>query len=120
MRLIASVVLIAAVAFDCGLGHSAPGQVDFTGTMTVLNRTIEDVTLASGARTLTVPACGEATATDFPMNWWSITAPGRDMFHSGGGFKAATAFVVVTPAVEQVETRPDPLPPCEGRLQPDS
>lgn len=98
-------------------GSDGPGQPDFHGTLTVLNRTTAQVTLTSGGREVRVQACDEATVTDFPINWWSLTSPGRDSFHSGGGDYGPASFLVVTDVVSQVDSRPAPLPDCQGLLQ---
>ncbi len=108
----------AAIIGVAGCTNDAPGQVDFRGTLTVINRTIADVTVASAQRQFIVPACGEATEADFPLNWWTVTSPGRDTFHSGGGDYGPHSFLLVTDVVEQGDARPDPLPDCVGLLQP--
>jgi hypothetical protein len=59
----------------------------------------------------------EATVEDFTINWWSLTSPGRDTFHSGGGDDGPASFLVVTDVVSQVDSRPDPIPACQGLLQ---
>ena len=117
--LAASALLVMAVALG-SCGNDGPGQVDFHGRLTILNRTVAEVTLLSGQREVTIPACEEATATDFPLNWWELTSPGRDHVHSGGGDYGPASFLIVTDVVTQVDARPDPLPACEGLLQPGS
>jgi hypothetical protein len=114
--LTASILLVMATAFG-SCGNDGPGQVDFHGTLTVLNRTTAEVTLTSGDREVQVPACDEATVSDFTINWWTLTSPERDTFHSGGGDYGPASFLVVTDVVSQVDSRPDPLPDCEGLLQ---
>ena len=94
-----------------------PGQVDYHATLTVLNRTEADVTVTSQQRSFTVPACSEATEQDFPINWWDLTSPGQDTFHSGGGESVEHLYLVVTSTVESFPQRPDLLPDCEGLLQ---
>jgi hypothetical protein len=111
-------MLVAAVPFTCGLDRmEAPGQVNFRGSLTVINRTEAEVTVTSERETIQVPPCGEATDDDFPLNWWNLTSPGRDTFHSGGGVHDQHSNLVVTSLVEQRPTRPDPLPECKGLLQ---
>ena len=117
IRSIMVLAIFAAMPFACG-ANDQPGQVDFHGTLTVINRTIADVTVTSGPSVFTVPACGESTEPDFPLNWWELTSPGRDTFHSGGGVDGPTSFLLVTDVVDQSGQRPDPLPACEGLLQP--
>jgi hypothetical protein len=109
-------VMVAAVgACDFGM----PGQVSYRAALTVINRTTAEIIVESGGEVrFSVPACDEVTRENFPVNWWTVTSPGRDMFHSGGGISAAHSFLVVTSSVSQQEQRPDPLPPCEGLLQP--
>jgi len=84
----------------------------------VLNRTQAEVTVTSQARSFFVPACGEITVEGFPINWWHLTSPGRDSLHSSGGHPESHSYVVVMGPVRQDAVRPDPLPPCEGLLQP--
>jgi hypothetical protein len=113
------VALVAAVPNTCVLDRmDAPGQVNFRGTLTVINRTEAEVTVTSQREVINVPACSEATDDDFPMNWWDLTSPGRDMFHSGGGEHAAHSYLLVTSAVERLQARPNVLPACRGLLQP--
>jgi hypothetical protein len=106
-----------AIACLAACGNDGPGQVDDHGTLTVINRTTAQVTLASGSREIRVQACQEDTVSDFTINWWTLTSPGRDTFHSGGGAYGPASFLVVTDVVSQVDARPDPLPDCEGLLQ---
>ena len=111
-------LLIAATSSTCGDSLTGPGQANFRASMTVLNRTEAVVTVQSGARTITVPPCGEATAYEVLVNGWELTSPGRDSFHGGGGFSGTHAYLVVTTSVSQVGVRPAILPPCDGLLQP--
>ena len=113
------VMVIAAVPNTCGLDRmDGPGQVNYRGTPTVINRTEAEVTITSERRIVTVPACAEATEEDFPLNWWQLTSPGRDTFSSGGGEHAAHSYLLVTSAIERLQSRPDVLPACRGLLQP--
>jgi hypothetical protein len=112
------VLVVAAVPNTCGLDQmTGPGQVDFHGTLTVLNRTEANVTVTSQQRSFAVSACSEATEQDFPINWWDLTSPGRDTFHSGGGEKSDHLYLVVTATVESLPQRPASLPACQGLLQ---
>lgn len=111
-----ALVIIGAVAGYCE-SRDQPGQVDYRGVLTVINRTEAQVTVTSAARSFTVPACAEKTEEDFPLNWWSLTSRGRDTFHSGGGDEGPHSYLVVTSFVSQQDHRPDPLPPCQGLLQ---
>ena len=98
-----------------------PGQPGCRGTMTVLNRTTAPVTISSGEGgqiEMTVAACDGGTRDDFPINFCELTSPGRDTFHSGGGVSVPRSILVVTDVVTFHDVRPDPLPPCEGLLQP--
>jgi hypothetical protein len=115
LRFCVALVVVAAMG-SCELGQ--PGQVSYQATLTVLNRTTAEVTVASGQTQFSVPACDEVTHENFPVNWWTVTSPGRDTFHSGGGDKASHSYLVVTSVVAQQDQRPDPLPSCEGLLQP--
>jgi hypothetical protein len=118
LRLVLAFAL-AAVPNTCGLAPmTGPGQVDYHATLTVLNRTEADVIVTSQQRSFTVPACSEATEQDFPINWWDLTSPGRDTFHSGGGEHADHLYLVVTSVVEPFPERPASLPNCGGLLQP--
>lgn len=93
--------------------------MNLTGDLTVINRTIAEVDVTSGNQEFAVAACGENTAHDFPLNWWSLTSPGRDSFHSGGGFDGPRSYVVVTSSgPDQMDKPPPLLPPCQGVLQP--
>jgi hypothetical protein len=117
IRLVLALV-IAAVPNTCGLDPmTGPGQVDYHATLTVLNRTEADVTVTSQQRGFSVPACSEATEQDFPINWWNLTSPGRDTFHSGGGESAEHLYLVVTSTVQSLPERPESLPDCRGLLQ---
>jgi hypothetical protein len=122
MRLL--VLMAGLLVGGCGLGGSdgsMPGQPGYRATMTILNRTEAPVTVSSGEGgpiEVAVPPCGEVTQPDFPVNFWQVTSPGRDTFHSGGGVSSALSFAVVTETVTQQERRPNPLPPCKGLLQP--
>lgn len=118
IRLFAILALLAAVPATCSDKLDQPGQVNFPGTLTVLNRTTAELTVASGQRQFSVPACSEATEDEFPLNWWTVTSPGRDTFHSGGGDYGPHSYLIVTSVVLQQDERPDPLPPCQGLLQP--
>ncbi len=113
--------ILAAVLIFSGCNVGLPGQPGYRGTITIINRTTADVTVSSGEGgqlEIIVPACGEATHEDFPINWWQVTSPGRDTFHSGGGDSGSHSYLVVTSVVDQQDVRPDPLPACEGLLQP--
>ena len=117
LRLVLALV-VAAVPNTCGLDPmTGPGQVDYHATLTVLNRTEANVTVTSQQRSFTVPACSETTEQDFPINWWDLTSPGRDTFHSGGGEHADHLYLVVTSVVEPFPERPASLPDCRGLLQ---
>jgi hypothetical protein len=117
LRLVLALV-VAAVPNTCGLDSmTGPGQVDYHATLTVLNRTEANVTVTSQQRSFSVPACSEATEQDFPINWWNLTSPGRDTFHSGGGESAEHLYLVITSTVESLPQRPESLPDCEGLLQ---
>lgn len=119
LRTTPSMFAAAVIISGCNLG--LPGQADYRGTITVINRTTADVTISSGEGgqlAIVVPACDEVTREDFPINWWLVTSPGRDTFHSGGGVSGSNSFVIVTSVVDQQNVRPDPLPACEGLLQP--
>ena len=114
-----AVLVVVAVIGGCDVG--LPGQVSYLATVTVLNRTTAEVTVESGTEFhFTVPACEEATQERFPINWWTVTSPGRDTFHSGGGDSGSHSYLVVTSFVVQTDQRPDPLPVCDGLLQPAS
>ena len=117
--LLLAAIVIAAVPAGC-VGDQS-GGTSYRGTVTILNRTTAPVTVASaegGPIEVTVPACDEVTRAGFPVNWWTATSPGRDTFHSGGGFSVPQSFIVVTDVVTQQKTRPNPVPPCQGLLQP--
>ena len=117
LRLVLALV-IAAVPNTCGLDPmTGPGQVDYHGTLTVMNRTEANVTVTSQQRSFSVPACSEGTEQDFPINWWDLTSPGRDTFHSGGGESVEHLCLVVTATVEPFPERPESLPDCRGLLQ---
>ena len=119
MRRVIAVLAATLLIAGCNIGLA--GQPNYRATVTIINRTTADVTVSSGEGgqlEIVVPACGELTDEDFPVNWYDVTSPGRDTFHSGGGISAAHSFVLVTSVVAQQETRPDPLPACEGLLQP--
>lgn len=118
IRLLAAIAVLAAVPVTCSGELDQPGQVNYRGTLTVINRTLAEVTVASGQRQFSVPACSEATEDGFPLNWWTVTSPGRDTFHSGGGDSGPHSYLLVTSVVLQQDARPDPLPPCQGLLQP--
>jgi hypothetical protein len=111
---------LAGVLFArCAIG--LPGQPNYRATMTVLNRAMAVVTISSGEGghvEYDVPACGEATFDDFPVNWWELTSPGRDTFLGPGGVSVSHTYLVVTTATSSSDVRPDPLPPCQGLLQP--
>ena len=112
---------VAALLLLGGCNVGLAGQPNFRAAVTIINRTTADITVSSGEGgqlEIVVPACGELTNEDFPVNWYEVTSPGRDTFHSGGGISAQHSFVLVTSVVAQQETRPDPLPACEGLLQP--
>jgi hypothetical protein len=114
-----AVLAVAAVSMFGGCDLGMPGQVNYQGTLTVLNRTTAELTVTSGPQIrFTVPACDEITREDFPINWWHVTSPGRDTFQSGGGDYGPHSYLVVTSFVKQQDQRPDPLPACEGLLQP--
>jgi hypothetical protein len=118
LRFVLAAVL-AAVPQTCGLDQmEAPGQVNYRGTLTVINRTEAEVTVTSQREVISVAACSEATDDDFPLNWWDLTSAGRDTFRSGGGVHAQHSYLVVTSSVAQGEIRPDALPECRGLLQP--
>lgn len=113
-----SILLLFSVA-GCGSG-GGPGSPHYLATLTVYNRTIAEVQVSSGEggqRAFTVPACGEVTQPNFPVNWWWLGSEGRNTFHSGGGINAAQSFIVVTSTPTQSETRPVTLPACTGLLQ---
>jgi hypothetical protein len=113
--------VLALVLAVCGCDVGLPGQVSYLSGLTVLNRTTAEITVESGTEFLfTVPACAEATQERFPINWWTVTSPGRDTFHSGGGDSGPHSYLVVTTVVAQLDQRPNPLPGCEGLLQPAS
>jgi hypothetical protein len=119
IRLLLAVSILAAAAETCGLDQlSGPGQASFRGTLTILNRTEREITVTGEGRVVAVPPCDEATVQDFPLNSWNLASPGRDSFHAGGGFGREQAFLVVTNVPAQLERRPDPLPPCDGLVQP--
>lgn len=110
-------VAIMAAACDVGL----PGQISYKATLTVFNRTTAEVIVESGTEfRIIVPACGEVTEDGFPVNWWTLTSPGRDTFTGGGGTSATHSYLLVTSFPIQQDDRPDPLPKCEGLLQPGS
>jgi hypothetical protein len=114
-------VATGLVLWLSGCNVGLPGQPGYRGTITVLNRTTAVVTVSSGEGgqiEIVVPACGEMTHEDFPINWWQVTSPGRDTFHSGGGDSGSDTYLIVTSVVDQQDVRPDPLPACEGLLQP--
>ncbi len=110
-------VILAAVPATCGGQFDGPGQGNYRATITVFNRTEAAVTVQSQARAILVPPCTEITAQDVLVNAWSLSSPGRDSFHSGGGHSERHSYLIVTATVSQLEARPDPLPPCEGLLQ---
>lgn len=115
--------ILATVAGVSGCTNvGLPGQPSYRATITVLNRTMSDVIVESGEGgnvAFTVPACGEMTRQDFPINFWWLTSPGGNRFHSGGGASGSHSYVIVTSTVAQQDARPDQLPPCEGLLQPE-
>ena len=116
-----ALVALAAVLLLVGCDVGLAGQPNYRAAVTIINRTTADITVSSGEGgqlEMVVPACGELTNEDFPVNWFEVTSPGRDTFHSGGGISAKHSFVLVTSVVAQQETRPDPLPGCAGLLQP--
>ncbi len=115
-----AVLVIGAVSFG-GCDFGMPGQASYQATLTVINRTTAELTVSPryGSQIqFTVPSCDEITREDFPINGWQVTSPGRDTFGSGGGDYGPHAYLVVTSFVTQQDQRPDPLPPCEGLLQP--
>jgi hypothetical protein len=114
LLLVAAILTLAACEVEVG----PPGQVGYRGTLTVLNRTTAELTVEGEETRFSVPACDEVTRENFPVNWWNVTSTGRDTFHSGGGISAAHSFVLVTSVVTQQDERPEPLPWCEGLLQP--
>lgn len=119
IKLLLGMILAAAASCDPG-GGSGPGAPGYMATMTVFNRTTAEVrvwTGQGGQRSFTVPACGEATAANFPVNFWWLGSEGRNAFHSGGGIDAPQSFVVVTDTPSQTEALPSTLPPCAGLLQ---
>jgi hypothetical protein len=120
LRLSVALLLVAAIPTiaGCEVEVGLPGQVGFRGTLTVLNRTTAEVTVEGEETRFGVPACDEVTRENFPVNWWTVTSSGRDTFHPGGGNSAAHSYVLVTSVVTQQDERPDPLPSCEGLLQP--
>jgi hypothetical protein len=116
LRLSIALLVVAAMPM-CEFGQ--PGQASFKATLTVLNRTTAEVIVVSGNDyEFSIPACDEVTREDFPINQWRVTSPGRDTFASGGGDYGPHSYLVVTSFVTQQDQRPDPLPPCEGLLQP--
>jgi hypothetical protein len=119
LRLLLAMSILAAAAETCGLDQlNGPGQASYRGTMTIFNRTEQEITVTAEGRVVTVAACEEATAEDFLLNSWNLTSPGRDAFHGGGGFSSLQAFLVVTNVPTQTDQRPGSLPACEGLLQP--
>jgi hypothetical protein len=118
IQLILTFLMIAAVPLTCGDQFDGPGQANYRGTLTVINRTEAEVTLISQAITITVPPCAEATADGALINWWNVTSPGRDMFRSAGGHYEGHSYLIVTNVVRQVDARPPDLPACVGLLQP--
>lgn len=114
-------VVLALIPALSGCNVGLPGQPNYRATITVFNRTEAVLIVETGEGghvKFDVPACGEVTHEDFPINWWQVTSPGRDTFHSGGGQSGPHAFVIVTSFVTQQDVRPDTLPACEGLLQP--
>jgi hypothetical protein len=116
IRLLVATTFVAALPLTCG-NNDGPGQVNYRGTLTVINRTQADVTLMSGPLTLTVPSCAEGDANGALINWWNVTSPGRDMIRSGGGVYEHHSYLIVTNVVRQVPSRPVDLPACIGLLQ---
>lgn len=92
---------------------------DRRGELTVINRTVSELTVTDTNQTFSVPACGEASASDFLVNWWQVTAPGSDTFSSGGGFSGhAYLLVIADAAPTESSSHPASLPPCQGNLPP--
>jgi hypothetical protein len=119
LRMLLVATFLAAVPATCaGDQFDRPGQANFRGTITVLNRTEGPVTLASETRTLEVPPCQQATLEDGLVNFWTLTSPGGGSFRAGGGHAAPNTFLMVTAAVQQVDELPGVLPPCKGLLEP--
>jgi hypothetical protein len=117
--LIVSIVAAFALLSCRWVEVGQPGQASYRATITVLNRTTAEVIVWSGEGgqvRFSVPACDEVTREDFPINFWNLTSPGQDSYHSGGGVKEEHSFLIVTSFVTQQDERPDPLPPCEGLL----
>jgi hypothetical protein len=84
--------------------------------VTVFDRTTSALTITDAEQTLTVAGCGEASASNFRINAWTITGLGLHTLSTGSGSFGPHAYIVVTrdAAPSQTDTRPPNLPPCEG------
>ena len=115
----AAALAVLALISSASCVTTMSGQVGYRATITVLNRTTEDVVVWSGEGghvEISVPPCDEATRSDFPINFWWLSAAGGQPFHSGGGVSDSHSYIVVTQSIAQVDVRPVPLTPCEGVL----
>jgi hypothetical protein len=118
LRLVLAFATLGALPVTCAGSGTAPGEVNYRAPLTVLNRTTAEVIVYSQAVTINVPACQEIDVPNFLINSWQVTSPGRDMIRSAGGHSEEHSYLIVTGVVRQVAARPDPLPDCNGLLQP--
>jgi hypothetical protein len=118
LRLFLAATFLAAVPATCGNGFEGPGQGAYRATLTVLNRTEAELIVTSAPLTFSVPPCDEVTVDDVEINSWRVSSPGRDSIRAAGGHAEAHSYLIVTGTVRQDDTRPDPLPKCEGLLPP--
>lgn len=119
MRATTSLLFLVLGVAACSESGS-PGSPHYLATMTVINRTTAEIDVWSGEggqRSFNVPACGETTQANFPVNWWWLSSPNRNTFHSGGGVSSSWSYVVVTDVPNQTAARPAVIPPCAGLLQ---
>ncbi len=90
--------------------------------LTVLNRTLDEVTLTDGAgRRLVVPPCDEAVEPAFRIEMVEITTQNGYVsgFGGGGGGASRPQFMVITADAEgnvPRMDRPSRLPACDGHL----
>jgi len=84
--------------------------------VTVFDRTTSALTVTDADQTFTVAGCGEASASNFRINSWTIAGLGLHTFSAGSGSFGPHAYVVVTldATPSQTDTQPTNLPPCQG------
>jgi hypothetical protein len=112
-------VLILPIA---ACGQWPTPTVDARGGVTVFNRTTSALTVTDTVQTFIVAGCGDADASNFRINSWTITGLGLHTYRTGRGSFGPHTWIMVTvgSAPVQSDTRPSNLPPCQnaapGRL----